>query len=46
MTTAYATSRDGLVWTELVDVLREAGETDFEKYAVTPGGPLAPDFFL
>jgi citronellol/citronellal dehydrogenase len=28
------------------EVLRDAGETDFEKYAVTPGGPLAPDFFL
>jgi citronellol/citronellal dehydrogenase len=28
------------------EVLREAGVTDFEPYAVTPGGPLAPDFFL
>ena len=28
------------------DVLRENGVTDFEQYAVTPGGPLAPDFFL
>ncbi len=28
------------------DVLREEGVTDFEQYAVTPGGPLAPDFFL
>jgi len=27
-------------------VLREEGVTDFERYAVTPGGPLAPDFFL
>ncbi|MBX2801808.1 MAG: NAD(P)-dependent oxidoreductase [Myxococcales bacterium] len=28
------------------DVLREAGVTDFEPYAVVPGGPLMPDFFL
>ena len=28
------------------DVLRESGVTDFERYAVTPGGPLMPDFFL
>jgi len=28
------------------DVLREAGVTDFERYAVTPGAELAPDFFL
>jgi len=28
------------------DVLREAGETDFEKYAVTPGGMLFGDLFL
>ncbi|HVR19817.1 MAG TPA: hypothetical protein VMS65_08975, partial [Polyangiaceae bacterium] len=28
------------------EVLREASVTDFEQYAVTPGGPLAPDFFL
>ena len=28
------------------EVLREAGVTDFEKYAVTPGAELAPDFFL
>lgn len=28
------------------DVLRAAGETDFEKYAVTPGAPLQPDFFI
>lgn len=28
------------------DVLRDAGVTDFERYAVTPGTPLMPDFFL
>lgn len=28
------------------DVLREAGVTDFEKYAVTPGAELLPDYFL
>jgi citronellol/citronellal dehydrogenase len=28
------------------DVLREAGVTDFEKYAVKPGAPLRPDLFL
>ena len=28
------------------DVLREAGETDFGKYAVEPGRPLLPDLFL
>jgi citronellol/citronellal dehydrogenase len=28
------------------DVLRHAGVTDFEPYAVTPGGPLTPDFFI
>jgi citronellol/citronellal dehydrogenase len=28
------------------DVLREAGVTDFEKYAVAPGKPLHPDLFL
>jgi citronellol/citronellal dehydrogenase len=28
------------------EALREAGLTDFEKYAVEPGGELAPDFFL
>jgi citronellol/citronellal dehydrogenase len=28
------------------DVLRAVGQTDFEKYAVTPGAPLMPDFFL
>ena len=28
------------------DVLRKAGVTDFDSYAVTPGGPLTPDFFL
>jgi citronellol/citronellal dehydrogenase len=27
-------------------LLREAGVTDFEKYAVVPGAPLLPDFFL
>jgi citronellol/citronellal dehydrogenase len=27
-------------------VLRAAGVTDFDQYAVTPGGPLLPDFFL
>jgi citronellol/citronellal dehydrogenase len=27
-------------------VLAEGGMTDFEGYAVTPGGPLLPDFFL
>jgi citronellol/citronellal dehydrogenase len=28
------------------DVLREAGVSDFEKYAVAPGKPLHPDLFL
>jgi citronellol/citronellal dehydrogenase len=28
------------------DVLREAGVTDFEPYAVEPGQPLYPDLFL
>lgn len=28
------------------DVLREAGVTDFERYAVEPGAPLRPDLFL
>ena len=28
------------------DVLREAGVTDFGRYAVVPGQPLLPDLFL
>ena len=28
------------------DLLRAEGVTDFEPYATTPGGPLAPDFFV
>jgi citronellol/citronellal dehydrogenase len=28
------------------EVLREAGTTDFEQYAVEPGQPLLPDLFL
>lgn len=28
------------------EVLQKAGVTDFSDYAVTPGGPLTPDFFL
>jgi citronellol/citronellal dehydrogenase len=28
------------------DVLREAGVTDFDAYAVQPGAPLMPDLFL
>ena len=28
------------------EVLSEAGVTDFDQYAVTPGSPLIPDFFL
>jgi citronellol/citronellal dehydrogenase len=28
------------------EVLREAGVTDFEQYAVTPGAELATDYFL
>jgi citronellol/citronellal dehydrogenase len=28
------------------DVLRGSGVTDFEKYAVKPGAPLQPDFFV
>ena len=28
------------------DVLREEGVTDFDQYAVTPGVPLVPDFFV
>jgi citronellol/citronellal dehydrogenase len=28
------------------ELLRQAGITDFEKYAVTPGSDLIPDFFI
>ena len=28
------------------DVLRAQGVTDFERYAIEPGQPLAPDLFL
>lgn len=28
------------------EVLRDAGVTDFDRYAVAPGTPLVPDFFL
>ncbi len=28
------------------DLLREAGVTDFERYSVTPGATLIPDFFV
>ncbi len=28
------------------EVLNKAGITDFAPYAVTPGSPLAPDFFI
>ena len=28
------------------DVLLDAGVTDLDQYAVTPGGPLTPDFFI
>lgn len=28
------------------DVLRDSGITDFDPYAVVPGGPLMPDLFL
>jgi len=28
------------------DILKEVGVTDFDKYAVKPGTPLMPDFFL
>ena len=28
------------------EVLRKEGTTDFEAYAVTPGGPLHQDFFV
>ena len=28
------------------DVLNESGVSDFEPYAVSPGTPLMPDFFL
>jgi len=28
------------------EILKEAGVTDFDKYAITPGQPLMPDFFL
>ena len=28
------------------EVLREAGVTDFDGYAVQPGAPLLPDLFL
>ncbi len=28
------------------EVLAEAGVTDFDRYAVKPGEPLAPDLFL
>jgi citronellol/citronellal dehydrogenase len=28
------------------EVLRDEGITDFDRYAVKPGTPLLPDFFL
>ena len=28
------------------EVLRDAGVTDFDRYAVKPGTPLLPDLFL
>jgi citronellol/citronellal dehydrogenase len=28
------------------DILREQGASDFDRYAVQPGGPLLPDLFL
>ncbi|MBL6704721.1 MAG: NAD(P)-dependent oxidoreductase [Planctomycetaceae bacterium] len=28
------------------EVLTESGTTDFDQYAITPGAPLMPDFFL
>ena len=28
------------------EVLRESGITDFDQYAVNPGGELMPDLFL
>merc|ERR1712131_68032 len=28
------------------DILREAGQTDFDKYECVPGSPLIPDFFI
>ena len=28
------------------DLLRDNGVTDFEQYALAPGTPLLPDFFL
>jgi citronellol/citronellal dehydrogenase len=28
------------------EVLRAEGVTDFSRYAITPGGPLMPDFFV
>ena len=28
------------------EVLTDEGETDFDQYAVVPGTPLFPDFFL
>ena len=31
---------------EALVVLTEEGETDFDQYAVAPGTPLYPDFFL
>lgn len=39
---------EGFTGKHLIDeeVLREAGEIDFEKYAVTPGGKLFGDLFL
>ena len=28
------------------DVLRSTGVTDFDKYAISIGAPLVPDFFV
>jgi citronellol/citronellal dehydrogenase len=42
---ASATSRNGQFLID-EDVLREAGQTEFDHYAVDPTQPLLPDLFL
>jgi citronellol/citronellal dehydrogenase len=43
--TRPSTERTGQFYVD-DDVLASAGVTDLTKYAVTPGAPLVPDFFV
>ena len=46
----YILQQDARAYTEKhlldEDVLKEAGITDFDRYAITPGGPLQKDLFI